>query len=78
MDLSEITVTMNFTYVYVILVWVNDTKLFTGTHVAIKGPTQDEELYYNRKRFHSLNVQAVCNAAGLIISYSARFPGCYH
>ena len=35
-----------------------------GTHVAIKGPTEDEDAYVNRKNFHSLAVQV-----GLYISH---------
>ncbi|KAK3872119.1 hypothetical protein Pcinc_022787 [Petrolisthes cinctipes] len=49
-----------------------------GTHVAIKAPSIDEAIYINRKRFHSLNVQVVCDGNGLIINYSARFPGSTH
>ncbi|KAG0717178.1 putative nuclease HARBI1 [Chionoecetes opilio] len=45
------------------------------THIAIKAPSIDEHLYVNRKRYHSLNVQVVCNARGLITSFCARFPG---
>ncbi|KAG0722400.1 putative nuclease HARBI1 [Chionoecetes opilio] len=48
------------------------------THVAIKGPSVDEALYMNSKRYHSINVQVVCDAANLIISYCARFPGATH
>ncbi|KAG0710250.1 putative nuclease HARBI1 [Chionoecetes opilio] len=49
----------------------------TGTHIAIKAPSIDEHLYVNRKRYHSLNVQVVCNARGLITSFCARFPGMF-
>ncbi|KAG0712129.1 putative nuclease HARBI1 [Chionoecetes opilio] len=45
-----------------------------GTHVAIKGPSVDENIYVNRKRYHSMNVQVMCDAAKLIISFCARFP----
>lgn len=30
-----------------------------GTHVAILRPTENEESYYCRKQYHSLNVQLV-------------------
>lgn len=54
------------------------TIIATGTHVAIKAPGAAEEAaYLNRKRYHSLNVQVVCDSSGMIISFSARFPGIY-
>ncbi|XP_047502420.1 putative nuclease HARBI1 [Penaeus chinensis] len=46
-----------------------------GTHIPIKAPYVDEHIYVNRKRFLSLNIQVVCNADGLIISYNTRYPG---
>ncbi|KAG0713381.1 putative nuclease HARBI1 [Chionoecetes opilio] len=47
------------------------------THFAIKGQSVDENIYVNRKRYHSMNVQVVCDAAKLIISFCARFPGVF-
>lgn len=35
-----------------------------GTHVRIKAPSQNEPDYVNRKGYHSINVQAVCNHEG--------------
>jgi hypothetical protein len=35
-----------------------------GTHVRIQAPTQDEPTYVNRKGWHSINVQAVCDHEG--------------
>jgi hypothetical protein len=32
-----------------------------GTHVRIKSPSTDEYLYVNRKNYHSINVQGVCD-----------------
>lgn len=37
-----------------------------GTHVRIKSPSQNEPDYVNRKGFHSINVQAICNHEGKI------------
>lgn len=46
------------------------------THVAIKAPTEDEHIYFNaRKRYHSLNVQLVCDPELKILNVNARFPG---
>ena len=36
-----------------------------GTHVKIQGPTENENDYVNRKGFHSINVQAICNHKGM-------------
>ena len=48
-----------------------------GTHVRIKSPSQNESDYVNRKGFHSINVQAICNHEGkttsLIICSLANF-----
>ncbi|KAG0723619.1 putative nuclease HARBI1 [Chionoecetes opilio] len=52
------------------------TSAHPRTHVAIKGPSV-ERIYVNRKRYHSMNVQVVCDAAKLIISFCARFPGVF-
>jgi len=35
-----------------------------GTHVRIQGPNRNENDYVNRKGYHSINVQAVCNHKG--------------
>ena len=32
-----------------------------GTHVRIKSPSTDVHLYVNRKNYHSINVQGVCD-----------------
>ena len=36
-----------------------------GTQVKIQGPTENENDYLNRKRFRSINVQAICNHKGM-------------
>lgn len=35
-----------------------------GTHVRIQAPFEDEAVYVNRKGFHSINVQAICDHEG--------------
>ncbi|KAK4297246.1 hypothetical protein Pmani_003630 [Petrolisthes manimaculis] len=52
--------------------------IIDGTHVPIAAPSQDEEVYVNRKRFHSLNVQVVCDADYVILDFCTRFPGSSH
>ncbi|XP_063797614.1 putative nuclease HARBI1 [Pseudophryne corroboree] len=48
------------------------------THIAMTAPKQMEEYYRNRKFFHSLNVQMVCDANLRIMNVNARFPGSTH
>jgi hypothetical protein len=46
-----------------------------GTHIAIPGPTQHQENYINRKGFHSIVAQVVCDHEMRFISVSAGWPG---
>lgn len=51
------------------------------THVAIVPPaaTQyDEKSYINRKHYHSINTQLICDANLKILNVNARFPGGTH
>ncbi|XP_044172238.1 putative nuclease HARBI1 [Acropora millepora] len=49
-----------------------------GTHVRIKAPSQNEPDFINRKGFHSVNVQAICNHKGSFTNVVARWPGSTH
>ncbi|KAK0140061.1 putative nuclease HARBI1 [Merluccius polli] len=49
-----------------------------GTHVAIKAPTTDEYAYVNRKQYHSVNVQIICDAEITFLNVVARWPGSTH
>lgn len=49
-----------------------------GTHVRIKAPSQNEPDFINRKGFHSVNVQAICNHEGSFTNVVARWPGSTH
>lgn len=48
------------------------------THVAIIAPLEEEHNYINRKGYHSINVQFICDTDLLILNVNARFPGCTH
>ena len=43
------------------------------THVAIRAPSVDEAVYVNRKHYHSLNVQIICDANMLLTNVVARW-----
>ena len=43
------------------------------THVRIQAPEEDEPSYVNRKGFHSINVQAVCDYEGTIFMFLCIF-----
>ena len=49
-----------------------------GTHIRIVKPNRDEYQYVNRKLYHSLNVQAVCDADGKFTNMEVRWPGSAH
>ncbi|KAJ1144076.1 hypothetical protein NDU88_010378 [Pleurodeles waltl] len=46
-----------------------------GTHVALVPPRRSEQVYRNRKSYHSMNVQMVCLADQYISHVNAKFPG---
>ncbi|KAJ1194623.1 hypothetical protein NDU88_003911 [Pleurodeles waltl] len=49
-----------------------------GTHVALVPPHRSEQVYRNRKSYHSMNVQMVCLADQYISQVNAMFPGSVH
>ncbi|XP_052807745.1 putative nuclease HARBI1 [Mya arenaria] len=48
------------------------------THVRIRAPTHNEADFVNRKGFHSVNVQMVCDARFIIMDVVAKWPGSVH
>ncbi|KAJ8940577.1 hypothetical protein NQ314_010655 [Rhamnusium bicolor] len=48
------------------------------THVEINKATLHGDEYINRKRYATINVQAMCNAAEQFTSISAEWPGSVH
>lgn len=48
------------------------------THVRIKAPSAASIQYINRKNFHSINVQVICDAECRILNVVARWPGGNH
>ena len=47
-------------------------------HIRIVARSEHEADYVNRKGFHSLNVQMICNAVGHRSHLSARWPESVH
>lgn len=45
------------------------------THVALKPPSDHESHYRNRWHYHSMHMQAVCDARGAMIHIVAEYPG---
>ena len=52
--------------------------LIDGTHIRIISPAANEDHYVNRKGFHSINVQIICNHMDRIINIVAKWPGSVH
>ncbi|KZS04908.1 putative Protein F14D2.9 [Daphnia magna] len=48
------------------------------THIRIQRPHQHEYALVNRKGYHSINVQGVCDANGHLLSVNATKPGSVH
>ena len=49
-----------------------------GTHVRIVAPADNEPLYVNRHRYHSINVQVACDANYCLLDVVAQWPGSTH
>lgn len=49
-----------------------------GSHIPIKAPSRNQESYINRKSFHSIVLQGVCNHQLYFIDCFAGYPGSTH
>ena len=51
-----------------------------GTHIPIncKAPSEHPEQYINRKNFHSIQLQAVCDCDRFFTDFYCAFPGSVH
>ncbi|XP_035457948.2 putative nuclease HARBI1 [Spodoptera frugiperda] len=48
------------------------------THIAIVKPHHDEHQFFNRKGYHSLNVQMICDNNLKILNVNAKYGGATH
>lgn len=48
------------------------------SHIPIKAPMDDEAIFVNRKKFHSMNIQVVCDANRRILNFNVSYPGSTH
>lgn len=48
------------------------------THIPILKPREEEHSFVNRKGYHSLNVQIICDANLKILGINSNFPGSNH
>lgn len=49
-----------------------------GTHIKIRAPIENANSYINRKEFHSINVQVICDFSGLFTHCYAGQAGSVH
>lgn len=52
--------------------------LIDGTHVRIRAPMEEPDAYINRKKFHSINVQVICDENMVFTDILAGWPGSVH
>lgn len=48
------------------------------THIRIKAPSHDAFPFLNRKNYHSINAQLICDAKCALLNVVARWPGGTH
>ncbi|XP_036408036.1 putative nuclease HARBI1 [Megalops cyprinoides] len=61
--------------IYRIAGFPNVIGCIDGTPIPITAPSVKEGDYVNRKSFHSISVQIICDAAHLITNVEAKWPG---
>ena len=49
-----------------------------GTHIPIKAPYDNAEQYVNRKKFHSIQLQGLCDADRFFTDVYCAYPGSVH
>ena len=49
-----------------------------STHVSIRCPSGNKNAYRDRKRWHTMNFQVLCDHNSKILSVCAKYPGSAH
>ena len=49
-----------------------------GSHIPIIAPSCNEDIYVNRKLYHSINIQAICDDEFRFIDAVVKWPCCTH
>ncbi|KAH7949604.1 hypothetical protein HPB49_012666 [Dermacentor silvarum] len=57
---------------------LNTVGAWNGCHIRISRPSESEHSYFNRKKFHSIILQGVCNADMMFTHVFISFPGSVH
>ena len=52
--------------------------LIDGTQISIRAPMKEPEAYINRKKFHSINVQVICDENMIFTNVLAGWPESVH
>ena len=63
---------------YEISQFPNIGGVIDGTHVGIKPPHHDEHMFVNRKTYHSINAQLVCDGNNIFTDAVVKWPGSTH
>lgn len=63
---------------YEIAGFPNVVGVIDCTHVRLKAPSMNDYAFINRKNYHSINVQIICDAKLSILNMVARWPGGTH
>ena len=53
-------------------------RCINGLHIPIIAPHQDEFAFVNHKKFHSINIQGICDAHLVFLDIVAKWPGSSH
>ena len=63
---------------YAIAGFPNTIGAIDCTHIRIRAPSPEPYPYFNRKGYHSINVQLICDANMNILNAVTRWPGGSH